>query len=372
MDIQTHPVAASERRPKPQDESKLGFGKVYSDHMFTMKWTSGGGWAEPTVAKFQPLQLSPATLCLHYGQMIFEGLKAYRTNQAHLNLFRPLKNWERFNRSAQRLDMPTVPQETWVESIEALLRIDQEWVPHSAGTSLYIRPTMIATEPYIGLKSSSSFLFFVMTGPVGAYYPEGFNPVKIVVEERYSRAGPGGLGGAKTAANYAASLLAEKEAQARGFTQVLWLDAAERKYVEEVGSMNILFKIAGKVITPPLGGTILAGVTRDSVLQLLKSWGVPVEERRISVDEIMEAHAKGSLEEVFGAGTAAVISPVGVLDYRGRAIAIADGQTGPLALKLYDEVTGIQYGRRPDPFRWIVQVSLAQASAAPVRARVAG
>jgi branched-chain amino acid aminotransferase len=205
---------------------------------------------------------------------------------------------------------------------------------------------------------------------VGAYYPEGFNPVKIVVEERYSRAGPGGLGAAKTAANYAASLLAEKEAQKRGFTQVLWLDAAERKYAEEVGSMNILFKIAGKVITPPLGGTILAGVTRDSVLQLLKGWGVPAEERRISIDEVMEAHAKGTLEEVFGAGTAAVISPVGVLDYKGRTITISDGKTGPLALKLYDELTGIQYGRRPDAFRWNTEVAVA-AQAAPLRARAA-
>jgi branched-chain amino acid aminotransferase len=372
MDIQIQPVAASERRAKPQDESKLGFGKVYSDHMFTMTWTSGEGWAAPAVAKFQMLHLSPATLCLHYGQMIFEGLKAYRTKEPHLNLFRPLKNWERFNQSAQRLDMPAVPEEIWTEGIETLLRLDHEWVPHSAGTSLYIRPTMLATEPYIGLKSSGTFLFFVITGPVGAYYPEGFNPVKIVVEERYSRAGPGGLGSAKTAANYAASLLAEKEAQKRGFTQVLWLDAAERRYVEEVGSMNILFKIAGKVVTPPLGGTILAGVTRDSVLHLLKSWGVPVEERRISIDEVMEAHAKGSLEEIFGAGTAAVISPVGLLDYKGRSIAISDGKTGPLALKLYDEVTGIQYGRRPDPFHWITPVKLAQAAAAPARARAAG
>lgn len=372
MNIKTLPIAAAERRPKPQDESKLGFGKVYSDHMFTMQWSSGEGWHDPTVGKFKPLDLSPATLCLHYGQMIFEGLKAYRTGQPHLNLFRPMMNWERFNRSAARLDMPALPQDAWTEGIEALLRLDHEWVPQSAGTSLYIRPTMLATEPYIGLKSSGSFLYFVITGPVGAYYPEGFNPVKIVVEERYSRAGPGGLGSAKTAANYAASLLAEKEAQKRGFTQVLWLDAAERKYIEEVGSMNILFKIAGRVVTPPLGGTILAGVTRDSVLQLLKSWNVPVEERRVSIDEVMESHAKGTLKEVFGAGTAAVISPVGVLDYKGRSITISDGKTGPLALKLYDEVTGIQYGRRPDPFHWIQQVKLAQAAASPVRTRAAG
>ncbi|HUJ74406.1 MAG TPA: branched-chain amino acid aminotransferase [bacterium] len=363
MKIDIQPALPAERRKPPTDESKLGFGKLYSNHMFTMEWVQGQGWKDAKVTKFGPLSLSPATLCLHYGQEVFEGLKAYRTPQGdHLNLFRPLKNWERLNNSAARLDMPSVPQDAFMGAIEALLELDHEWVPRSSGASLYIRPTMLATEPYIGLKSSSRVLFFVITGPVGAYYPEGFNPVKIVVEERYSRAGPGGLGAAKTAANYAASLLAEKDAQQRGFTQVLWLDAAERKYVEEVGSMNILFKISGHVITPPLGGTILPGVTRDSVLQLLKSWNVPVEERRISIDEVLAAHKQGLLEEVFGAGTAAVISPVGLLDYKGQAMTISDGQTGPLAQKLYDELTGIQYGRRPDTFHWIHPVAIGQAA----------
>jgi branched-chain amino acid aminotransferase len=298
--------------------------------------------------------------------MIFEGLKAYRTDQPVINLFRPLKNFERFNASAARLDMAGVEQAAWMEGIQTLLELDHEWVPRSHGASLYIRPTMLATEPYIGLKSSSTLLFFMITGPVGAYYPEGFNPVKIIVEERYSRAGPGGLGAAKTAANYAASLLAEKEASKKGFTQVLWLDAAERKYVEEVGSMNILFKISGRVITPPLGGTILAGVTRDSVLHLLKSWNVPCEERRISIEEVAEAHRVGTLEEVFGAGTAAVISPVGLLQYKGKDMTISDGKTGPLARKLFDEMTAIQWGKRPDPFNWIHRVPIqAQAAALP-------
>ena len=366
MKIDIRPVSASERRPKPQDESKLGFGKIYSDHMFTMQWSADKGWHGATVAKFAPLELSPATLCLHYGQMIFEGLKAYRTGAPALNLFRPLKNWERFNTSAARLDMAAVPQDAFMDGIAALLELDHEWVPRSTGASLYIRPTMIATEPYIGLKSSGTLLFFVITGPVGAYYPEGFNPVRIIVEERYSRAGPGGLGSVKTAANYAASLLAEKEAVKKGFTQVLFLDAAERKYAEEVGAMNILFKIGGRVITPPLGGTILPGVTRDSVLQLLKSWNIPAEERRISIDEIAEAHRNGTLEEVFGAGTAAVISPVGLLSHKGKDLVIADGKTGPLARKLYDELTAIQWGQRPDPFQWIHSVPIgAQAKPLP-------
>jgi branched-chain amino acid aminotransferase len=368
MKINVKPVPAGERRPKPQDESKLGFGKLYSDHMFTAQWSADAGWHDAAVGKFEPLSLSPATLCLHYGQMIFEGLKAYRAEGEVVNLFRPQMNWQRFNASAQRLDMAAVEQPLWDEAIRTLVELDHEWVPRSPGASLYIRPTMLATEPYIGLKSSGSFLFFIITGPVGAYYPEGFNPVRIVVEERYSRAGPGGLGAAKTAANYAASLLAEKEASQRGFTQVLWLDAAERKYVEEVGSMNILFKISGKVVTPPLGGTILAGVTRDSVLQLLRSWNVPAEERRISIEEVADAHRNGTLEEVFGAGTAAVISPVGLLQYRGQDMTVADGKTGPLARKLFDELTGIQWGRRPDAFNWIQQVPTGQKPVAVSRA----
>ncbi|HEX7929098.1 MAG TPA: branched-chain amino acid aminotransferase [bacterium] len=365
MKITVQPASKAERRPKPQDESKLGFGKIYSDHMFTMEWSVAAGWHKATVSKFAPLTLSPATLCLHYGQMIFEGLKAYRTDKPEVNLFRPLKNHERFNASAARLDMEGVPEDVWMDAIQTLMELDHEWVPYSAGASLYIRPTMIATEPYIGLKSSGSLLFFIITGPVGAYFPEGFNPVKIVVEDRYSRAGPGGLGAAKTAANYAVSLLAEKEAQKKGFTQVLWLDAAERKYVEEVGSMNILFKIGGKVITPPLGGTILAGVTRDSVLQMLKSWNVPTEERKLSIEEVAQAHKDGTLEEVFGAGTAAVISPVGVLHYKGNNLTISDGKTGPLARKLFDEITAIQWGKKPDPFQWIHRVPVQVAQPLP-------
>ena len=279
-----------------------------------------------------------------------------------MNLFRAADNAARFNSSAVRLDLPEVDPDVFVGAIEALLELDHEWIPRSHGTSLYVRPTMIATEPYIGLKSTHEALFYIITGPVGAYYPEGFNPVKITVAEQYSRAGPGGLGAAKTAANYAASLKAEKEALGRGFTQVLWLDAAEHRYIEEVGSMNILFKIGGTVITPPAGDTILAGITKDSVLKLLGSWDIPVAEERLTIEDVLGAQENGTLEEVFGAGTAAVISPVGALEYRGHTHHIANGGTGPLAERLFDELIAIQYGARPDPFGWIREVAPAGAS----------
>jgi len=359
MEIAIKTASPEERRAKPTDESKLGFGKIYSDHMFSMTWSQDRGWHDATVEPYHEIPMSPASLVLHYGQTIFEGLKAYRLEDGQIGLFRPENNIKRMNLSSARLDMPQIDEEAFMKALELLVQLDHEWVPHSGGASLYIRPTMIATEPYIGLKSSAKFLFFIITGPVGAYYPEGFNPVKIQVTEKYSRAGPGGLGAAKTAANYAASLLAEKEAQKAGYTQVLWLDAAERKYIEEVGSMNILFKIDGTVVTPPLGPTTLAGITRDSVIQLLKSWGVPVEERKLSIDEVVKAHDDGKLEEVFGSGTAAVISPVGLLNYRDRNLHINDGKTGELALKLFEELTGIQYCRRPDPFGWMRKIAVS-------------
>ena len=364
MDFRIEPAPREQRRPKPTDENSLGFGKIYSDHMFTMRWTSGGGWSDPAVAPFGDLALSPASLVLHYGQTIFEGLKAYRNRKGSVNLFRPADNAARFNRSAVRLDLPEIDPALFTSAIEALLELDHEWIPRAHGTSLYVRPTMVATEPYIGLKSTHEALFFIITGPVGAYYPEGFNPVKITVCEQYSRAGPNGLGSAKTAANYAASLKAEKEALARGFTQVLWLDAAQRRYVEEVGSMNILFKISGEVITPPAGDTILAGITKHSVLELLRQWGVPAQERPITIDEVLAAHGDGSLEEVFGAGTAAVISPIGSLEYKGRVHHIANAGAGPLAEQLFHELIGIQYGARPDPFGWIREVTPTGMNAA--------
>ena len=365
MEISINPVPKSDRRPKPRNESNLGFGKIYSDHMFTMEWTADEGWRNPTIGPYEPLQLEPSILVFHYGQTIFEGLKAYRTSSGSINLFRTDKNAERFNISARRLDMPEVPPEIMLKAIHGLIELDREWVPSSSGTSLYIRPFMIATEPYLGLKSSSRYLFLIITGPVGAYYPEGFNPVKIQVCEQYSRAGPGGLGAVKTAANYAASLLAEKEAIENGFTQVLWLDACERKYLEEVGAMNIFFKIGGKLITPPTSGTTLAGITRDSVIRLMQVWGLPVEERRITIDEVTAAHAGGKLDEVFGAGTAAVISPVGLLHYQNKSYALGNGKAGELAQRLFDELIGIQYGIKPDPFNWITTLKFGAAEPIP-------
>ena len=371
MQFDMETVAQEAKRPKPQDEGSLGFGKIYSDHMFTMQWTPRSGWVEGKVGPYQALSLEPASLVLHYGQTIFEGLKAYRNPAGSVNLFRAADNAARFNRSASRLDLPQLDVDVFIDAIDALIELDHEWIPRSHGTSLYLRPTMIATEPYIGLKSASQVLFFIITGPVGAYYPEGFNPVKITVCEGFSRAGPGGLGAAKTGANYAASLLAEKEAITRGFTQVLWLDAAERRYIEEVGSMNILFKIDGKVVTPPSGDTILAGITKDSVMQLLRRWGVPVEEHRLTIDDVLDAHQRGTLEEVFGAGTAAVISPVGQLEYKGSTYDIGDGSTGPIALKLFDELIGIQYGTRPDPFGWVTELQPSGLVANPGNQAVA-
>lgn len=351
--MKIEPVPLAERKPKPSDEGALGFGKLYSDHMFSMRWTRGVGWHDALVSKYKAIAIEPSALVLHYGQTIFEGLKAYRNPKGGINLFRPEKNFNRFNISAQRLDLPTVEPTVLIRAIEALVELDHEWVPHSQGASLYVRPFMFGVEPYVGLKSSAEVQLMVITGPVGAYYPEGFNPVKLQVCEKYSRAGPGGLGSVKTAANYAASLLAEKEAQQAGFTQVLWLDAAERKFIEEVGAMNILLKIDGTVITPSLGGTILSGITRDSVLALLRSWNVPVEERPISIEEVLAQHRQGKLEEIFGAGTAAVISPVSVMNYKGENYTVGDGATGPIAKRLFEELTGIQYGINPDPFGWV-------------------
>ena len=320
--------------------------------------------ANPRSSRLPTWSCRPPPLVLHYGQTIFEGLKAYRTQKGTVNLFRAKDNAARFNRSAMRLDLPEVDPAIFIGAIEALVELDREWIPRSQGTSLYIRPAMVATEPYIGVKSTNEALFFIITGPVGAYYPEGFNPVKITVSDRYSRAAPGGLGSAKTAANYAASLKAQREALARGFTQVLWLDARESRYVEEIGSMNILFKIAGTVVTPPGGDTILSGITADSVLSLLRQRDIPVEKRLITIDEVLAAHSDGSLEEVFGAGTAAVISPVGSLEYKGRMFHVANAGAGPLAQELFNELMGIQYGTRPDPFGWIREVKFAYMGSA--------
>jgi branched-chain amino acid aminotransferase len=352
MEFTTIEQAAEAKKPKPQDESKLGFGRIFTDHFFTMKYHSNRGWHDPTLGPLAPLSLAPTAMCLHYGQAIFEGLKAYRGVDGSIYLFRPRENARRLNVSAERICMPTIDQDLFLEAVRRLVIMEKEWVPRGQGTSLYIRPTMIATEAALGVHPAAEYLFFILTGPVGAYYAEGFNPTKIFVSEEFVRAAPGGTGMAKVAGNYAASLMASKIAQSRGYTQVLWLDGARRQYIEEVGTSNIFFVLGDEIVTPSLTGTILPGITRDSVLQLARLWNLKVTERMIAIEEITHAQARGELKEAFASGTAAVISPVGTIHYRGRDLLINEGKVGAITRRLYEELTGIQDGRRPDPLGW--------------------
>jgi len=345
-------------KPKP-DDTHLGFGSIFTDHMFNMDYDSDKGWHSPRIEPYGPLRLEPSTMFFHYGQGVFEGLKAYRTAAGTIQLFRPLDNFRRMNRSNRRLCIPQIDASFALEALKALLTIEKDWVPSAPETSLYIRPTLIATDPFLGVRSSHTYRYFVILSPVGAYYPEGFNPVKILVTPDYVRAVRGGVGEAKTPGNYAASLLAGEEAHQEGYTQVLWLDGREQKYVEEVGSMNIFFVIDDELITPALNGSILPGVTRDSVLALGKHWGMRVSEKPISIDEVFDAHKNGRLQEIFGSGTAAVISPVGELKYGEKVIHIAGGKVGPVAQKFFDAIMGIQYGRAEDPMGWVVPVTEA-------------
>ncbi|HEV8531311.1 MAG TPA: branched-chain amino acid aminotransferase [Methylomirabilota bacterium] len=348
-------VKATTHKTKPKD-SELGFGSVFTDHMFVSDFQEEKGWYDPRVEPYGLLPLDPAAAVLHYAQAVFDGLKAFRGVDGKVRLFRPQKHVERLNNSAKHMCIPPLDPELALRSLVTLVGIERDWVPAAIGTSLYIRPTIIASEPFLGVRPAKSYIYFVILSPVGAYYPEGMAPVKIRVEERHVRAVEGGLGNAKTGANYAASLMAGEEAKHEGFTQVLWLDGVHRKYIDEVGTMNIMVKIAGEVITPPLTGTILPGVTRDSVLTLLRDWGGKVSERQISIDEVVAAHTAGTLEEVFGTGTAAVISPVGELAFRGRRMVINGGTIGPMTQKLYDAIVGIQYGKLADPHGWMVEV----------------
>jgi branched-chain amino acid aminotransferase len=338
------------------EDSALGFGTVFTDYMFNMDYSPEAGWHNPRIEPYGPIAMEPSTMVLHYGQAIFEGLKAYRTASGDIQLFRPRDNLRRLNKSGHRLCMPELDEAFMLDALITLLKIEKSWVPATTGTSLYIRPTIIATDPYIGLRSSNTYRFFIILSPVGAYYPEGFNPVKIWVTTDYVRAVRGGVGQAKTAGNYAASLYATDLAHQDGYTQVMWLDGVELKYIEEVGSMNIFFVIGDELITPELNRSILSGVTRDSVIRLAKSWGVKVTERKIGIDEIYTAHDQGELREVFGSGTAAVISPVGNIKYNDKEITIGDGSVGPLSAKLFKELMDIQYGKAEDPFNWIVPI----------------
>jgi branched-chain amino acid aminotransferase len=358
MDIEIIEISPEKRKPKPVDETKLGFGKVFTDHFFTMQYSEGCGWHDAAIEPYRPLSLDPTAMCLHYAQEIFEGMKAYRGKNGAIYLFRPADNARRMNMSARRMCMPEIDVDFFLEAVKKLALLEKEWIPHGAGASLYIRPTMIATEAALGVHPSREYLFFIVVGPVGAYYPEGFGPTKIYVSEEYVRSVRGGTGSCKAAGNYAASLYASRIASDMGYTQVLWLDAIERKYVEEVGTSNVFFLIADELITPPLtGGAILAGITRDSVIQMAKSWGIAITERQLAMDEILEASAQGRLQEAFASGTAAIVSPIGHFFYKGREHAVNGGKTGHLTERLYNEILQIQYGEKEDPFGWRVRIS---------------
>lgn len=339
-------------KAKPAKGQKLGFGHIFTDHMFVMNYDEGQGWHDARVVPYQDITLSPAAMVFHYGQTMFEGLKAYKGENGEVYLFRPDMNAKRANKSNERLCIPEIPEDDFVAAVKAVVDVDRDWIPSEPGTSLYIRPFVIATDDHLGVAPSKSYLFIVILSPSGAYYESGLAPVGIWIEDEYVRAVRGGIGFAKTGGNYAASLAAQVKAHDGGYSQVLWLDGVERKYIEEVGAMNIVFKINGKIVTPMLNGSILPGITRNSVLELCRSWGYEVEERKISVDELVEAAHSGALEEVFGTGTAAVVSPVGKLRYKEEVFTIGNGGIGELTQKLYDEITGIQWGKREDTRGW--------------------
>ncbi|NLV35892.1 MAG: branched-chain amino acid aminotransferase [Clostridiaceae bacterium] len=338
------------------DPKNLGFGQYFSDHMFILDYNTDKGWYDPRIVPYGPLSLDPSTMVFHYGQAIFEGLKAYKSKNGKINLFRPEMNMKRINNSNQRMSIPPIDEALAVEAVKTLVSVDRDWIPTEPGTSLYIRPFIIATDPYLGVRASNTYKFMIILSPSGAYYPSGINPVKIMIEDEYVRAVRGGTGFAKTPANYAASLKAQEVAHDKGYVQVLWLDGVERKYIEEVGSMNVFFKIGDEVVTPSLDGSILPGITRDSCIRLLKHWGIKVSERKLAVQELYDAHAAGKLVEAFGTGTAAVISPIGELNWSGNVITVAEGKIGELSAKLYETITGIQSGALKDELNWISEI----------------
>ncbi|MBI5661970.1 MULTISPECIES: branched-chain amino acid aminotransferase [Ignavibacterium] len=345
-----------EKRNKVILPEKLGFGQYFTDHMFEMDYTKDKGWHNASIKPLSEIYLHPATSFIHYGQTIFEGLKAFRTVDDEIQIFRPDVHLERLNNSARRICMPEIDTEFVLEAMKELIAIDSDWIPSNKGEALYIRPFMFGSDPALGVRPSNSYKFIIILSPVGAYYPEGFKPVKILAQDDYVRAVRKGIGECKTAANYAASLLAADEAAKKGFTQVLWLDGVEQKYIEEVGTMNIFIHFKDEIATPKLTGSILPGVTRRSVIQLLKEWGLKVTERLIPIREVIDAYDSGNLVGVFGTGTAAVISSVGLLSYKGKDMVINNGNVGELDLKLFNELTAIHYGEKEDVHNWIVKV----------------
>ena len=353
MQITIEKTTAPKAKP---DWKNLGFGHIFTDHMFIMDYDEGMGWHDARIVPYQPLVLDPSALVFHYAQECFEGLKAYRCADGSVQLFRPDKNAERMQSTHERLCIPEIPVADFVDAVKALVSVDKDWVPAEPDTSLYIRPFTIATEPILGVKASAKYQFIVICSPSGAYYEEGLNPVKIYVEDEYVRATPGGTGYIKCGGNYAASIAAGEKAHKLGYSQVLWLDGVERKYVEEVGAMNIMFKMGGEIYTAATVGTVLPGITRMSCIELLKNWGYKVNEGKLAIDTVMDAGRNGTLEEVFGTGTAAVISPVGSLMYENEVVEINNFEIGDLTQKLYETLTGIQYGKIEDTFGWTVKV----------------
>lgn len=338
-------------KPKPVGPD-IPFGVITTDHMFLMNYDTEQGWHDPRIVPYAPFQMDPACMVLHYAQEIFEGMKAYRDDKGNIRLFRPEENFKRLNDSAERMSIPKVDVDFCVEAVKQLVALEKDWVPSAPNTSLYIRPFIFATDNHIGVHASHTYQFAVILSPVGPYYATGLAPVDIMIEEEDVRAVRGGTGFTKCGGNYAGSLRAGERAEEKGFSQVLWLDGVERKYIEEVGAMNVLFKINGKIVTPELNGSILPGITRKSCLQLLRDKGYEVEERRLSVDELIAAAKDGSLEEAFGSGTAAVVSPIGMLSYRGENYTVSGGKIGPVTQELYDTLTGIQWGKIEDPYGW--------------------
>lgn len=338
------------------DVTTIPFGTVFTDHIFQMNYDTEKGWFDPRIVPFQPISLSPAAAVYHYAQEIFEGLKAYRTPDGTVQLFRPTENVKRMNDSAARLCFPHIDEELFLEGLKQFIAVEKDWVPSEPGTSLYIRPFVIATEANLSVHASHSYLFTIIASPVGSYYKEGINPVKIKIEEEDVRAVRGGTGYTKCGGNYAASLRASERAESNGYSQVLWLDGVERKYIEEVGSMNVMFQIGDEIVTPKLTGSVLPGITRKSCIELMKSWGYKVSERLLSIDELISAIESGNLIEAWGTGTAAVVSPIGELSVNGKTFIINNNQIGELTQKLYDELTAIQWGKKADPFGWIVPV----------------
>ncbi len=343
-------------QPKPADESKLGFGKIFTDHMFIMEYSSDKGWHDGRIVPFGPIPTHPASTVFHYGAEIFEGMKAYRAVDGSIRLFRPMENVKRLNKSAERICLPLLDEEGALDIINKLVELEKDWVPHSEGTSLYIRPFIYGDDPHLGVHAVHNATFVIICSPVGAYYASGLKPVKIAIESEDVRAVRGGTGYAKCGGNYAASMRAGQRAEEKGYAQVLWLDGVERKYIEEVGAMNVMFKINGKIVTPALTGSILPGITRKSCIELLKDWGYEVEERLFSIDELFQACENGTLEEAWGTGTAAVVSPIGHLFYNGKDYTVSNNEIGPLTQKLYDNLTGIQWGKIEENKGWSVKV----------------